>query len=256
MHGISARVATRDPAAGARRGRPSPEPEPIGVSGYPFCGDTPQRPWKRNGAVDALYPARLRRAPEGAAFYDNGPARTLNPAAQGKCRRAKPTSPGFPPAMAIGACPPLFRVRVLWLGELAGRSGDLGMSRLLRTALARRRCWFGPEETGWAALPSRRGAARRNPAKRPGPPLRFGLQRLPFMAVTKPILVRLSAWAPLWSLLAAHPVSPGPVRGFGWFGRWRWRVGIENSGLAARAERRRGAPRGRTNRPALRFTTK
>lgn len=31
----------------------------------------------------------------------------------------------------------------------------------MRTALTRRRCWFGPGETGWAALPSRHGAEPR-----------------------------------------------------------------------------------------------
>ena len=44
-----------------------------------LCGDTPQRPEKMSGAVDALCPARPDgHAPEGAAFYETGPARTLN----------------------------------------------------------------------------------------------------------------------------------------------------------------------------------
>ena len=51
------------------------------VSTYPICGGTPQRPWKRSGADDALCPAGPDGpAPEGAATSTIGPRAHPDPA--------------------------------------------------------------------------------------------------------------------------------------------------------------------------------
>ena len=60
----------------------------------PSCGETPQRPGKRSGAVDALCPARPDgHAPEGAVLNAEGPARTLNQRAQWHAQMRKADKP-------------------------------------------------------------------------------------------------------------------------------------------------------------------
>ncbi len=70
------------------------------VSTYPSCGGTPQRPWKRSGADDALYPAGPDGpAPEGAVALSIGPRTHSDPArmaAMAACER-RPAPPfGLP----------------------------------------------------------------------------------------------------------------------------------------------------------------
>ena len=81
-------------------------------------------------------------------FDEKGPARTLNRWARFDVQAMKDDTPRLSACTGRLAFPTSFQGAILRFCDLAGRSGDHGMSRLLRTARARRRRLFGPGETG------------------------------------------------------------------------------------------------------------
>ncbi len=169
-----------DPLEDLRRGRPSPAPEPVAVSGDPFGRGHPATPrFMRSGSGDALCPAgpsvlllRARRL-----LFWAPRARRLRRAWNKTrlARRQGPAGASDPGHQAIPACG---RGAQCLLVKLAGRSPFIrqGSECGRRTGVtsphgdhtpntARRRCWLRPAEVaGWAALPSGHGSASRNPA--------------------------------------------------------------------------------------------
>ena len=108
--------------------------------------------------------ARLTTCSQDAVLDEKGPARALNRRALGpSAGLKKPTGPGFPPARAGRSNPPPFRVRVFCFADLAGRSADERPLEVLWTTRGRRRFCCRPRRGGWAALPARPAALRRNP---------------------------------------------------------------------------------------------
>ncbi len=136
------------------------------VSSYPFCGDSPQRPVKRSGAGDALCPAHLRCAPEGATLFALGPARTPIAACmiRGSAFRSTGPAGASDPGMnaisaSIWGCAILsvatrwsLAINSTWAGWL-WTPRRVSCLQLLRHGAARRRCLCRPRSGGVGGAP-------------------------------------------------------------------------------------------------------
>lgn len=91
--------------------------------------------------------ARLRRAHRVRRFDEKGPARTLNRLGIGSIWIArKPTFDRLAQSCRDDQRCASFQSAGFCLGDLAGRSADIGHEQGVWTALAHRRCWAVPGE--------------------------------------------------------------------------------------------------------------
>ena len=90
-----------------------------------LCGDTPQHPSEFGaGLMSRSVPQTLRPAPEGAAFAEEGPARTLNRRLWFHVQARKADRPRLSACTSNATNSASLQGAVFYFGNLAGRSSD------------------------------------------------------------------------------------------------------------------------------------